>query len=94
MAIEICNVASGVDRDEELGYVVVISADEWANSAGILNIKPIDLAAAERTRILAAIKELKPPHRVKTHGDWARSWREAGEMAMWERVIAAIGGDK
>jgi hypothetical protein len=58
-----------------------------------VNLTAPDPAAAERTRILAAIKELKPPHRVKANGDWARAWKEAGELAMWERVIAAIGGE-
>lgn len=50
-------------------------------------------AAAERSRILAAIQALKPPHRPKTNGDWARAWKESGELAMWERVIKAIGGE-
>lgn len=45
---------------------------------------------AERERIRAALQDLKPPHRPRTHGDWARGWKEAGELAMFDRVMAAL----
>jgi hypothetical protein len=40
--------------------------------------------------LMAKLQKLKPKVRPRTHGDWARGWREAGELAMWEKIIAAI----
>ena len=50
-------------------------------------------AQSERARILALLQDLKPRVHSRTHGDWARGWREAGELAMWERMVKAIGGE-
>jgi len=42
--------------------------------------------------LMAKLQKLKPKVRPRTHGDWARGWREAGELAMYEKIIAAITG--
>lgn len=53
-------------------------------------IERADAAKVERQRLRAALQELKPPHRPRTHGDWARGWREAGALEMWERLDALL----
>jgi hypothetical protein len=44
---------------------------------------------AERARIREELQKLKPRIRP-SHGDWARAWRDAGAMALWEQIDAAI----
>lgn len=47
-------------------------------------------AVSERASLLSALQEMKPPKRPRTHGDWARAWKEDGELAMWERAMALV----